>query len=491
MDIRNIEKYKLLCRKYLMTLNTYDLRNYVRAIGVTSPTSKKKETQIEEALAILCGEISAPIKSTRGAPVKNADVDPRILEKMDDIKRELEWEENTTPCETIPDFKKRLAEFREKKTDLLRFESPDYEDAQIFNEIHRGQFQIFSEVGYILPLNLREGAQRQIIVPQELVQAHNLREGDTVSCRVRKGDKAFVVAQVITVNGFSGNRQRVWFDEALVDYPKKKISFTQGVKTDNGALKYIDWFLPVANGQRGCIVSAPKTGKSTILLEMVKVASLLNDDLTVLALLIDQSPELIGQYRKIMPAENLVYTTYEDTVDRQIFLAELLLKRAKRYAEYGRNVLLIIDSISALANAYNDTDDSAGGRIIFGGLEKNTLHYIKRYFGSARCLENGGALTIIGAVSSNTGNPADDAIVSELNPIANWELRLDDGLARKRVYPAINPLDSRVQLPDFETAKAVCDEAVLKKGTETFIRTLNGAENLEKMNRLMKNEGEK
>lgn len=133
-----------------------------------------------------------------------------------------------------------------------------------------------------------------------------------------------------------------------------------------------------------------------------------------------------------------MYSTYDDDPDRQIFTAEFLLKRAKRYAECGHDVLLLVDSLTALAHAYNELPESAGGKVLADGLESKTLQYVKKFFGSARCLEGGGSLSILGTVSKNTGNPMDDLLHAELSAVANLEVALSEELARQRIYPAID-----------------------------------------------------
>ncbi len=493
MNAEKLQQYKEDCKRYLRTLGINDLRNYSREIGVAVPTKKTKEVQIEEIVAILCGELAPILKSNRGAPIKNDTVDPRILEKMSQIKEEYEESEEDEALfieEPIYNYKQRLKEFREKRLDVWKLEDPEYAAriAYFSDRIYRGQFQIFNEVGHLLPLDSRERPAERIIVPPELVKRRDLREGDIVSCRAGKGEKALVVAQILTVNGMGEKRERVPFDEALACYPSEKISFSKDGKNDSATLKYLDWLLPIAKGQRACVISAPKAGKSTTLYQIATTASDLNNDLHTFVLLLDQSPELIGQFSRTVPMDDLVYTTYEDEADRHVFAAEFILQRAKRYVEYGRHVLLVVDSLSKLAHAYNETEESAGGKTLAGGLERNTLRYIKRYLGSARCIEGGGSLTIVGGVSSSTGDPADELICNELISISNWELRLDESLAAKRVFPALNHLASCASLQNGETDALLREELLKKYGNEWLIRTLSNARSLEEFEKIMKAE---
>jgi transcription termination factor Rho len=155
-------------------------------------------------------------------------------------------------------------------------------------------------------------------------------------------------------------------------------------------------------------------------------------------LLVGQSPELIADYQRFMLKGDLVATTYEDEAERHVFAAEFLFKRAKRMAEMGWEVVLVVDSLTQVAKAYNETDFSLGGKVLPCGLESKTMHYIKKYFGAGRCFNGFGSLTIIGGVSFGTGDAADDALYSELSSVANAEIRLSEDLARRRVFPAVD-----------------------------------------------------
>jgi len=194
------------------------------------------------------------------------------------------------------------------------------------------------------------------------------------------------------------------------------------------------------------VLAPPKTGKTTLLADMHQSATLNNSNLCIYSLLIDQAPETVAHFRKMYDKESVLFTTYEDSPERQVFVADFILRRAKRMAECGRHVMLFVDSLNALARAYNDTDASAGGKVLAGGMESKTVQYLKRYFGAARCFENGGSLTIVGALCTDTGNPSDDILKSELMPIANLELSLSEDFAKQRLFPAFDLLKSRGKL---------------------------------------------
>jgi transcription termination factor Rho len=235
------------------------------------------------------------------------------------------------------------------------------------------------------------------------------------------------------------------FEEELACYPNERIHMVKGDGADSVTAKYFEWVFPLARGQRGCIFSAPKAGKSRILLDIVTALKGNDQNLEVLALLVDQPPEGVYAFHNQISSENLLYTTYDDEAERQVFVADFMLKRAKRMAELGKDVVLLIDSLSALARVYNETEYSLGGRTLSGDLESKTVHYIKKYLGSARCFQTAGSLTIIAAVACDTGSPFDTILASELVNISNLDVWLNEKAAVKRIYPAMDMQKSSVK----------------------------------------------
>lgn len=454
-------EFKNTCGMYLSTLSVNSLRSYAREVGVAKPTTKKKQQLIEEILGIFSGEILPQPKATMGAPVKDSGVDVTAVKKeverihlqcysnamgisMEELKKNFGDEKTVEPF----DFKKSLQELREDGGNVVRFADPGAKERDIHKilekEIYRGQLETLNSVVLLLSLDGMD-YEPKIIVPINLLRENGLREGDIISCYAEKSHNALVATEILTINDRSvEDVKRSKFEDSIACYPTERIHLYSD-KTDSIAMKYLQWLLPFGKGQRGCITSAPKGGKTNLLYDVAKSAIANNPYLTVMVLLIDQPPESIGAFRKIISSENIVYTTYEDEPERQVFAANFLLKRAKRLAECGRDVLLLVDSLNALAYAYNDTNDSTGGKVFANGIESKTLQFIKKYFGTARCLENGGSITILGTLGVSTGNPADDLIYSELTRIANIEICLSARLAAKRVYPAIDFSRSQVK----------------------------------------------
>jgi transcription termination factor Rho len=225
-------------------------------------------------------------------------------------------------------------------------------------------------------------------------------------------------------------------------YPKEKMHFMAKEMPADHTEKCLEWLLPLGKGQRGLVVGAPKSGKSQLLIQMAQSAYKANKNLQVLAVLVGESLENIRIYQNAFKGEHLLYTSYDEDVERQVEIAELALQRAKRMAENGQDVLLVVDSLQNLAHAFNDTDASEGGKLLIGNLESKTLFYCKKYFGTARCFTTKGSITMLCSFATETGNPADDILKAELTAISNLEIVLSEDLARRRVYPAIDILKS-------------------------------------------------
>lgn len=481
-------EFKNQCVAYLSTLSVNTLRAYAREVGVAKPTTKKKQRLIDEILGIFSGDIAPTPKATLGAPVKESGVDISAVKKeVERIHLQCysratgisieEIQKNREQGATLPqdvqsnedsfDIKKELEAFRNKGGDVLRFADPDADKHSLYKtmqkEIYRGQFETIGGVQLILPCNCID-AEQKIILPMELIQKYDIREGDIVSCYAEKSNTALVATAVLAVNDIAeAEGTRIHFESAEVCYPTEKIKLFSE-KSHSLAMKYIDWLLPLGKGQRGFVASNPKSGKTTVLYDIAQAAITNNRDVEVMVLLIDQPPENISAFRKLISPDNLVYTTYEDEPERQVFVANFLLKRAKRFAECGRDVLLLVDSLNTLAYAFNDTHESLGGTVLANGLESKTLQFIKKYFGAARCLENGGSVAILGTLSIATGNPSDDLIYSELSRNANMEIHLNAGLAAKRIYPAI----------DFAQSQVKQCQMLLTKQEQEIERTIRG-----------------
>lgn len=456
-----IVEFKTQAKDYLLTLSIGHLRTYGRSKGVAQPTAINKETLIDSILAVLVGEV-APIKRNgKGAPIKDNYVDPKIDEEVekcynDAVKKysgEQTQDANLGNVETIDygNVEKELADFINQKN-VLRVEDPNAKAHSLESVFEKnicvGQLQTVDGISMLLPLNGKENFEK-IIVPIECIRANDLREGDVISCYAEDSRNMRIVTEILTINDLvKGSLRRGVFDELDVCYPNKRIKTYNG-KNDTITAKYLQWLIPIGKGQRAVVVSSPKAGKTSFLYETVQSISNIKQNISLFTLLIEQAPESITRFRKILLDENLIYSSYDDMPERQVFLAEFLLNRAKRMAESGKDVVLAVDSLNALAKAFNETNESIGGKTLAYGLESKTLHFIKKFLGTAHGFERGGSITIIASLSKDTGNPVDDLLYAELSTVANLRICLNEDLAKQRLYPSIDLLQTHVEHGQF------------------------------------------
>ncbi len=467
----NERQFQMAMHAYLASaeVSIGDLRAYGRVIGVDKPTTKVKTALIEEITLVLLGELKPIPQSTRGAPVKNNFVKPTVLNTINKLCADYHIFDKYPKPEPYRNPYDVL--WKKPEPMVMRLESPEIPQFDR-DPMYVGQLQKLNGVHYLLPLDCRDG--NKILISEKMIEENELIEGDVVKCWTAQGQNLLVVTEVLTVNDvLIKSFDRRCYEEITPCYPKEPLVWA-GKAEKNAALKYFGWVAPIYKGHRACIIAPPKAGKSQLIYDMAVAAKRRNPTVDVYVLLVEQSPEAVGKFRRVFAADKLIYTTYEDDADRQVFTAEFLMKRLKRQVEHGKDILLFVDSVSALARAYNDTDASLGGKTLAGGLESKTLQYVKRFLATARCMEQIGSLTIVGAVSSNTGNPADDLICSELTSVANFEVRLSDALAIKRIFPSIDPMQTKLG----EGVTATEEDAVLRTkylprfGVERFVQTL-------------------
>ncbi len=443
---QELHSFRLASQNYLDSLGIPALRAYGRYVGVARATTKKKAEIIEDIIAIFSGELVPIERSKRGAPVRDDSFDPRIEEKMNayrfaylrDVQGTLPISPDDNPAMPM-DWSVALSAYKNKPRDYLVVESPDKDEyIDGVQKVHVGQLTTLNSVSMLLPLDCTD-SEEKIVVSVDFIREFDLQEGDVISCYARKSHNIYVALRILEINGIAAEKfQRNRLEAAGAMYPHRELKVYDKGKYNAVVNKFVQWLVPFGKGQRGIVMSAPKSGKTQFLLSMAEAIKELNENVETYVLLVDQAPETVGMFRKIIPSDNLLYTTYEDDPDKQIFVASFLLKRAICQMESGKDVVLIVDSLNALAHAYNETEESSGGKLFANGLESKTIHYIKKYLGAARQTEKGGSLTILGSVSVTTGNPADEMIASELTSLCNLEIRLSDALAHKRIFPALD-----------------------------------------------------
>lgn len=438
MKETTLPAFKANCQFQLMRYNIGALRAYAREIGVPRATEKKKGELIEDITAILSGEREPIAKTNLGAPVKNGYVDPALISEMESLRRAYFPERYSENGEAF-DFVAECVKLQNKDKEFV-FASPLLEEGETElpeEKTYIGQYETVQGVPCVLPLSGNRAQKEKIIIPNDVIERYELVEGDVVHCTVRKAKTAYVVTGVSVINDCAaGTITRVRFEDAEVEFPMQPICFDNtGLKDGRVSVRTLQWLIRVRRGQRGCIISAPKAGKTSLILDMARATLLNNRDVWLFVLLLDQTPETVAQFKKELPNCHFMCTTYEDDCDAQVFAAEFLLKRAKRFAECGKNVLLFVDSFSALARAYNETDASMGGKMLAGGLESKTVYYLKNFLGSARNLKEKGSLTMIGSLTADTGNPMDEKLLAEITSVSNLEIYLSQDLAIKHIFP--------------------------------------------------------
>ena len=282
--------------------------------------------------------------------------------------------------------------------------------------------------------------QQDIYVSLSQVRRFMLRKGDTVTGKVRQpkdSEKYFALLQIDSVNGMDPEeaKQRPNFDKLTPLFPNERFHLETGPTDVTGRI--MDMVAPIGKGQRGMVVSPPKAGKTTVLKNIASGIIQSSPDTHVMVLLVDERPEEVTDWQRTVQAAEVVYSTFDKPPDQHIQVTELVLERAKRLAEMGQDVAIILDSITRLARAYN-LAAPASGKILSGGIDSTALYPPRRFLGAARNIEEGGSVTIIASALVETGSRMDEGIFEEFKGTGNMELRLDRQLAEKRLFPAIN-----------------------------------------------------
>ncbi len=289
-----------------------------------------------------------------------------------------------------------------------------------------------------------------VYVSPSQIRFHGLKQGDTVEGEIRPqkdGEKYFPLMRVISVNGLEpeATRDRVMFEYLTPIFPFQKFDLTGG-KHNNDSNRVIDMFAPIGKGQRALIVAQPKTGKTMLLKSIANAIADNNPEVYMIVLLIDERPEEVTDMQRSVDAE-VIASTFDEQATRHVKVAEMVLDKAKRMVECGHDVVILLDSITRLARAYN-TVQPASGKVLSGGVDANALHKPKRFFGAARKTEEKGSLTIIATALIDTGSKMDEVIFEEFKGTGNMELQLDRKIANKRIYPAVDITASSTRRED-------------------------------------------
>lgn len=365
-----------------------------------------------------------------------------------------------------------------------RYREPDYEfDGIIQSE---GVLDIMQDgYGFLRSSDYNYlSSPDDIYVSQSQIRLFGLKTGDTVLGEVRppkEGEKYFPLIKVIRINGLSPNvvRDRISFEHLTPLFPQEKFKLAE--KQSTISTRIMDLFSPIGKGQRGMIVSQPKTGKTVLLKEIANAIAANHPEVYQMILLIDERPEEVTDMQRNVSGE-VVASTFDKEANEHVRVANIVLEKAKRLVECGHDVVILLDSITRLARAYN-TVQPASGKILSGGVDANALHKPKRFFGAARNIENGGSLSIIATALTDTGSKMDEVIFEEFKGTGNMELQLDRKIANRRIFPAVDLNASSTRRDDL-----LLDEKTLQRMwvMRKYLADMNPVEAMEFINERFK-----
>lgn len=386
------------------------------------PRSQREIQEAEKAAAV------APIIISDPAPVKqpNQKQQKHLTKKQRMQQRMLEKQNAQRQPETIFDFNGILT-----SSGVLEVMPDGY------------GFLRSSDYNYL-------GSPDDIYVSQQQIKEFGLKTGDVVEGGIRpprQGEKYFPLCKIDLINGLSPEviRDRVPFEHLVPLFPDEKFNLTAG-RAGNISTRVVDMFAPIGKGQRALIVAPPKTGKTILLKDIANAIAANHPETYIIMLLIDERPEEVTDMARSVNAE-VIASTFDEPAERHVKIAGIVLEKAKRLVESGHDVVIMLDSITRLARAYN-TVSPASGKILSGGVDANALQKPKRFFGAARNIENGGSLTIIATALTETSSKMDEVIFEEFKGTGNMELQLDRKLSNKRIFPAVDIVASSTRRDD-------------------------------------------
>ena len=361
-----------------------------------------------------------------------------------------------------------------------RYREPDYEFEGIIDS--EGVLDIMIEgYGFLRSSDYHYlSSPDDVYVSQSQIRLFGLKTGDTVLGTVRppkEGEKYFPLIKVNKINGLDPKvvRDRVSFEHLTPLFPQEKFKLAE--KQSTISTRIIDLFSPIGKGQRGMIVSQPKTGKTMLLKDIANAIAANHPEVYQIILLIDERPEEVTDMQRNVKGE-VVASTFDEPADRHVKVANIVLEKAKRLVECGHDVVILLDSITRLARAYN-TVQPASGKILSGGVDANALHKPKRFFGAARNIENGGSLSIIATALTETGSKMDEVIFEEFKGTGNMELQLERKISNRRIFPAIDLISSSTRRDDI-----LLDENTVKRMwiMRKYLADMNPVEAMEFIN---------
>lgn len=458
----------------------FEMRALAKEVGISAPTKMNKPELVDMVFKITNGEIEPPQAPRRGRPKKYGDATEQTTSEKPQIAQNLaQPEQILTPSpakvEVIGEISlpkgferpkyqptRQFAQQNQKQYSNNGFNQNNYgqkqnnfrnqnqnqvqrdnviaerKDDEETEQIREGYLEINPDGYGFLRVKNGEFNEMDAYVSAMKIKQYGLRRGDYVTslCKKVQEGRPSAVVSVTTINGIESDKvgKRPNFDDLVPIYPDERIRLE--VAPREFATRCIDLVSPIGKGQRGIIVSPPKAGKTTLLKMIASSIATNYPDIELKVLLIDERPEEVTDMQRSIKGE-VVYSTFDELPEHHTKTAEMLLERAKRLVEMGKDVVILLDSLTRLARAYNLTIPPTG-RTLSGGIDPGALHSPKRFFGSARNIENGGSLTIIATALVDTGSRMDDVIFEEFKGTGNMEIHLDRRLSEKRIFPAID-----------------------------------------------------
>lgn len=458
----------------------FEMRALAKEVGISAPTKMNKAELVDMVFKITNGEIEPPQAPRRGRPKKYGDATEQTTSEKPQIAQNLaQPEQILTPSpakvEVIGEISlpkgferpkyqptRQFAQQNQKQYSNNGFNQNNYgqkqnnfrnqnqnqvqrdnaiaerKDGEETEQIREGYLEINPDGYGFLRVKNGEFNEMDAYVSAMKIKQYGLRRGDYVTslCKKVQEGRPSAVVSVTTINGIESDKvgKRPNFDDLVPIYPDERIRLE--VAPREFATRCIDLVSPIGKGQRGIIVSPPKAGKTTLLKMIASSIATNYSDIELKVLLIDERPEEVTDMQRSIKGE-VVYSTFDELPEHHTKTAEMLLERAKRLVEMGKDVVILLDSLTRLARAYNLTIPPTG-RTLSGGIDPGALHSPKRFFGSARNIENGGSLTIIATALVDTGSRMDDVIFEEFKGTGNMEIHLDRRLSEKRIFPAID-----------------------------------------------------
>ena len=413
-------------RDYLKELPLGVLRILGRKRGVQQAAARPKDELIEAIIDVLTGKVDPAPPQKRGATVKENFLDPAILHRLDVIHAAVVDELQPTPP---PARENTFTVASPERT--IAFEEPVYSGIL---EITQGGY------GFLRAKNLQPSNNgSDVFIAAPVIHGLRLREGDSIACTVRPSQKndSPAMETLLSVNNLPIGRyeQRPLFDNLVADYPREKNELSKG--EDKLSLRILDLLIPIGKGQRALIVAPPKAGKTTLLKNIAHAINVHHPAIDLIVLLIDERPEEVTDFRTSVMGAQIFSSTFDEGAEHHVRAAALTLAHAKRLAEMGKHVVILLDSLTKLTRAYNYVTENTG-KILTGGLDAGALADPKRFFGAARNTKEAGSITILATALVDTGSRMDDIIYEEFKGTGNADIFLSRDLAERRIFPAID-----------------------------------------------------